>query len=885
MAARRSSNRRIASRRNWRGGVRSRLVALVLVPVAGMATFGGVVLTSRADATRNAKAIRDAVPEVVAIVGVEEALHGEVGANQIAMRAASVGTTPEAIAKVIGTDASMSRARAGTDRALRRAPAGVLDVGTLRTVRRDSDAGRIDIGASNETYRRLGSQLSNALRHRIDGLRTQAMQIASADDVHRALDAVAAVSELLRYTAEEITDLSDIMVGSSNSERAHAALGRDHALVDDALERLDSASIASLTKHARAITDDPALASMDDAVASELDGRAVARLDRGELGEIIRILGAGFDRDERWFELTVAATDHLAARAEALRAEMAAQYRRSLLSVTVVGVAVVLVALGLARSIIRPLRRLATNARAVSEGRLDVEPLPRRGTHEHVVVHEAFNDLVANLSLLEAKSRALADYDLDDPVLAEPLPGRLGQCIEDSVKVLSGSIEERESLQQRLAHQATHDALTGMANRAAAMDALERAIARSQRDGTGLAVLFIDLDDFKHANDTHGHDVGDAILRGVAERLQRSTRAGDFAARLGGDEFLVVAERVVDSHEAVALANRVLEAIREPIESGPLHFSMAASIGIAFAHDINEAASQLIVRADLALYRAKAHGRGRVELYDESLQEELIRQADIETDLAAALADDCDDLVLYYQPFIDATTNRPTGVEALIRWQRDDRIVPPDEFIPVAEASDLIIDVDRWVLRSAMRQLVEWSHDPAMADLTVAVNISGRHLLSQRLAQNVRAVLAETGADPHRIVLEITETVLLRDFAIAANQLDEVRAAGVRVYIDDFGTGYTSIAHLHHLPVDAIKIDRSFVAHIDEQRDQSLIRMITELGHHLGIAVVAEGVETAPQQDALNDLGCDELQGYLISRPKPPADVATWMRAATRPSR
>jgi diguanylate cyclase (GGDEF)-like protein len=891
MAARHATGSDIArTRARTRcGGVRTRLVALVLVPVCGMAVFGGFVIDDRSRAASAAARIRDAVPEVVAIVGVEEALHHEIGTSQIVLRAAAVGTTADAIGNVIGIKVSRTQSRAATDRALRRAPDGILDVARLRALRRDADAGRLDAVAANDRYRNLSTQLVGELRRRLDALRRQAMRIANADAIHHALDAVGAVSDLLRYTAEEITDVSDIMVESDNPERAHASLGRDHALVTEARQRLDATSIAPLRDEARAIVDDPKLASIGDAIASELAGRPVARLSRGGIQTIIDVLGAGFDRDERWFSLMVSATKHVAAEAEALRSDMAQQYRTSLYAQGALAAMVILDALALGRSITRPLRRLAATARAVSEGRLDVEPLPAHGLHEHVVVHQAFNDLVANLSLLEAKSRALADYDLANPVLSEPLPGRLGEAIEDSVNVLSGSIEEREQLQQRLAHQATHDTLTGMRNRAAALSVLEQALARAQRDGTGVAVLFIDLDDFKRANDTHGHDVGDAILRGVAQRLEQATRAGDLAARLGGDEFLVVAERIVDVNEAVALAHRVMEAIAEPIATGSLQFSMAASVGVALALDGDDVASQLIARADLALYRAKAHGRGRVEMYDESLQAELVHQADVEADLAAALDDGGDsdgdgdtgpgddELLLYYQPFIDSATMRPTGVEALIRWRRDGRLVPPDDFIPIAEASDLIIDVDVWVLRRAARQLVRFSEDPLLAHLSVAVNVSGRHLLSRRLATNLRSVLAETGADPERLVLEITETVLLRDLTVAAAELDEVRATGVRVYIDDFGTGYTSIAHLHHLPVDAIKIDRSFVRRVEERRDHSLIRMITDLGHQLGIHVVAEGVETEPQQHALHQLGCDEMQGYLISRPQPPDVVAAWL--------
>jgi EAL domain-containing protein (putative c-di-GMP-specific phosphodiesterase class I) len=261
-------------------------------------------------------------------------------------------------------------------------------------------------------------------------------------------------------------------------------------------------------------------------------------------------------------------------------------------------------------------------------------------------------------------------------------------------------------------------------------------------------------------------------------------------------------------------------------------------------------------------------------MFDESLQRELLQRLEIEQALAATLARGGDELELHYQPVIDTVSGTLKGAEALIRWRRPDvGMVYPDDFIPIAETTNLVIELDQWVLATAARQAVVWGRTPGLELLTVAVNVSGRHLLSEHLYDNVRAALDATGLDPKRLVIEVTETVLLTDIPLAAGQLDAIRALGVRVAIDDFGTGYSSLGALQGLPIDSIKVDRSFVSQIDDTREHSLVAMITQLGHHLGVTIVAEGVETSVQRTVLTELGCDEMQGYLICRPVPAADL------------
>jgi diguanylate cyclase (GGDEF)-like protein len=559
-----------------------------------------------------------------------------------------------------------------------------------------------------------------------------------------------------------------------------------------------------------------------------------------------------------------------------------ADLQRWMAFASALAVLTVVVSLWFARSISLPLQRLAVRAEAVNAGDLDQPPLDRQGQRDIAVTFEAFNDLTANLRLIEAKANALAALDFESESLAKPLPGRLGQSLQRSVEVLSGSILERDRLQKSLEQQATHDALTGLHNRAAAGDALERALARSRRSGVGLAVLFVDLDDFKRANDTFGHAVGDEVLREVARRMSRVARAGDFVARLGGDEFMILVENVHEADEVATMADRMVAEVSRQIELSSLRVQIGASVGIAFAWSGEEEAAQLLAWADLAVYRAKQRSAGRVEIYDTTLQQQLIERAEVEDALIRAIP--AGELFLLYQPVIDLATGRLSGLEALVRWDRPGLgIQPPAAFIPIAETSNLIIDLDCWVLEEATRQMAAWQDIPELAHVGVAVNVSGRHLLSQTLSEHMVDLVArweELGLDPARLTLEITETVLVSDLATAADQLAAIRALGVGVAIDDFGTGYTSVTHLQALPIDVIKVDRSFIGRDLAPRDRALLTMMIDLGHHLDVSITAEGVETSEQLDVLADIGCDRAQGYYLAHPLTVPDLLAFVEGA-----
>ncbi len=423
-----------------------------------------------------------------------------------------------------------------------------------------------------------------------------------------------------------------------------------------------------------------------------------------------------------------------------------------------------------------------------------------------------------------------------------------------------------------LRHQALHDALTGLPNRVLALDRAEQMLARARRTGTPVAGLYVDLDGFKHVNDTFGHDAGDELLRTVALRLARIVRGGDTAARLGGDEFVVLVEGSSLDDGAEAVAERVLEALRQPYELGGRanrRLTVTASVGIAVG--MREDADELLRDADVALYEAKAAGRNCWVAFSVGMQRLAQDRLALEMDLAQAL--ERDELYLVYQPTYELSSERMVGAEALLRWRHPTRgSIPPDQFIPVAEASGLIAPIGRWVLDRACRQAARWQR-PGQP-LGIAVNASGRQLDSDELIADVRRALAVSGLAPALLTIEVTETALMADVEASARRLRALKELGVRVAIDDFGTGYSSLAYLRQFPADTLKIDRSFVRNIPASpQSNALVHTFVQLGHTLRLNTLAEGIEDDLQLQALQREGCHEGQGYLFSEPLEAAEL------------
>ncbi|MGI9606752.1 MAG: putative bifunctional diguanylate cyclase/phosphodiesterase [Acidimicrobiales bacterium] len=587
----------------------------------------------------------------------------------------------------------------------------------------------------------------------------------------------------------------------------------------------------------------------------------------GNLDRVTETFSAGAASVEEHLELVHAAGDDVESTSRELDTVAAQRSRDALVRVTILTTISLLFVLSLSRAIGVPLGLLARRAQELRDGETttEIEQLRPSGPTEIREAMRAINEAAAHIELAERQAHALASGNLDHPALTESSPGALGESLQDAVRTLAASLSQREEFRRRLTHEASHDGLTQLANRKASIAQLNQGLARTIRTESVLAIMFIDLDGFKDVNDTHGHPTGDGVLRTVGERLLTAVRVGDHVGRLGGDEFLVIAEPISGVTEAVALAERLASRIADPITIDGIEVEVGASVGIAIADSSTSLTGEELLRdADLAVYKAKELGRSRVELFDDELRAELEHRSLVEDSLRAALVGD--ELTLFYQPIVCPESGVLISLEALIRWERDDGLVPPDDFIPIAERSDLILAVDNWVVRKAAEQLVSWQSNSTLRDVPIAVNISGRHLATDSFVDDILRPLISRDLDPSLLVVEITESALLDDLGSAAAKLQQLRAKGVRIAIDDFGTGYTSLAHLRTLPVDILKIDRTFTS---DESAQSLVKLIIDTGHLLGARITAEGIETHEQAAALTALGTDELQGYLFGRPIP----------------
>jgi len=465
------------------------------------------------------------------------------------------------------------------------------------------------------------------------------------------------------------------------------------------------------------------------------------------------------------------------------------------------------------------------------------------------------------------------DADLDRDGAGRPL----------AVHGVVQDITARKRNEDQIKHLADYDVLTGLPNRRLFREQFERALAAASEHGTLVALLFIDIDRFKHINDTLGHAEGDELLKAVAQRLSQAVRdsdvvlraprdaAGNSVARLGGDEFTILLTDLVDVNVARRVAGRLLEALRRPVQLLDREVFVTASIGLAVYPQHGDNPDELVRKADIAMYAVKDRGRNDVELFDDSMSTVTRDRWQIENDLHRAL--ERNELVLHYQPKVDVASGRIVGAEALMRWQRGGTLVPPSEFIAAAEETGLIVSITNWAIGEACRQVAAWSAAPGGA-VPVSVNISSRHVQRANLADPVKQALAETGVAPGLLELELTETVLMHNIDRALPLMRELKQLGISISIDDFGTGYSSLAYLRRLPIDTLKIDRSFVRDLEDSEDNAaIVAAIIAMSRSLKLRVVAEGVETAGQRDWLAGQGCRLMQGWLFAKAMPAADL------------
>ena len=529
---------------------------------------------------------------------------------------------------------------------------------------------------------------------------------------------------------------------------------------------------------------------------------------------------AGFDHTSRFAaEVTASDGTHMVVMVPPSTVTAAAwsQLRRNLLLGIVLAVLLAALGLLLQRRLARPMRRLTSAIRAAGGGQ-DGVWAPVEGPAELGEMAEAFNVMLG----------------------------------------------ERRAREADLRHRATHDVLTGMPNRAALAEALSHTLA----DGRTAAVLFLDLDRFKLVNDTHGHAVGDALLVALGRRLMTGVRPGDTVARFGGDEFVVLCPGIDEPDGGMEIARRVARALEEAFLVEGHELFLTGSVGVAIGSP-GDGPEDILRDADNAMYRAKEQGRPGYAFFDQGMRERSQRRLALEQELHGAL--ERQELRLEYQPVFDVHSGQLISAEALLRWDNGLRgPISPAEFIPIAEETGLVLPIGDWVLREACRQVAAWRSEFGRG-VRVSVNIAARQLTRPGLATQVLVALGESGADPEDLMLEITEHGVLEDFAAAFRHLQEVRALGVRVSVDDFGTGWSSLTYLQRLPVDELKIDRSFVATLGvDGPSMAIVGSLVDMAHALGLQVVAEGVETDDQLAELHRLGCDAVQGYLLARPARP---------------
>jgi len=877
------------------------LIALAVVPALGLPVFAGFFAQDKLEEAKAARQIGRAMTLTAELDDLTSAIADESTSSAFRFFSTLYGLSDEQLTDLLGVDLAVpiETARGRTDDAFRAVHPDTETRAALADLRAQLLDVRRSIGDGDEattaeagwkmyrTFADLGHTGYRIKRATIDRVVTgyygsgstalmttveQLQRVTTVVDV--GYDQGVLLQGLFSATSDEdriavVVDLRDV---KANWQRLTADLPSGlspavrrswQSLIEDPEFRAFNAFIDDLVRPGSAVTTEEL--SPDTSSPEIREGARRAIILEAELGALVHQSTAE--------GLGVARADQRAAEG---RARVSVGATAALLLLT----ATLLVLIG--GSLRRQLGGLAAAAERFSAGQLD--EMPVHGPREIAMASAALNDAVASFRRVAVQAERLSTGDLDAPELREAAPGGLGTLVHTSVQRIVVAVREREKLREALAHQAAHDDLTHLPNRAETERLLSKALARAQRSQARVGVLFVDLDHFKQCNDTFGHAAGDHVLRTAASRMTAVVRPGDTVCRLGGDEFVVVVEPVGDDRSVVEIAERITTALAETIRYGDETILVAGSVGVAISDQLSDADS-LLREADSAMYQAKATARGSVGIFDEELRAELNREADFREAMARALEEG--ELELHYQPVLDVASGRVAGFEALARWQRPGfGMVGPDQFIPLAEESGLIVDIGQWALLAATTQLVAWSADPAYASLEVAVNLSGRHIAQASVVEDVRRALRDSGLEPARLVIEITESIAI-DNPTTISHLSQLAALGVLIALDDFGTGYTSIGQLLHLPVHILKIDRSLVSGGSEDgtrpvdRSTRIIDLIVEVAHSLDLAVVAEGVEESSQLDKLRTAGCDSAQGYLFSRPLPVAQVPAWVTAHT----
>jgi diguanylate cyclase (GGDEF)-like protein len=869
----------VSARRWWRMSIAVSLAALICIPTAGLVGVSTATAVARRENAGQAAEVRRSADHLQILTRARFVLQREYVASAVLAAGREWGVDSATIGEILGFDPGerIDTAREEVDRLVAdldpRSDVGqaLSGVGDLRRL---VDASAIGFQDVIGQYGAVETFLSGAVDDVIAELRAARAAMADMtgiDESVRELDATVAVHET---TVTELSLLSDVLVsGVEGGDDTILRLAGELALHDQATQNLDAVATGAVRSMWHQIRADESAVRFDEAMdglwrtAHEGGFGPVADNGTAHLA-LAPTFADGLRTTELTLDLISVGANDLARKAEQAETLAQSTFARDLLTVALLVLVTAIAGLFTARSITRPLRRLAKQASAVSDGSLAVPQLHESGPTEVAVVTRAFNDVVANLRAVESQASALAAGKLDDPALDLRLKGSLAIAVQGSVTRLSRSLSERDELQRRLAHEATHDALTGLANRALFNDRIEHALARHARDGEDVAIVYCDLDGFKTINDSLGHDAGDKLLCIAAERLTSAVRQGDTIARLGGDEFAVLLEGPPGLvAEAVAVSDRILRALSDPVEVNGVPMVVTASVGVAAASQGAGSADELLRDADAAMYQAKRTGRDRLVVFEAGMMAEALARIEVERDMVGVV--DRGELVVHYQPVVHLESGELRGFEALVRWQHPTRgLLLPASFIPVAEETGRIVEIGDWVLRTACETARTWQRPDGRDPISVAVNLSARQLDDGTFLDRVATILEETGVDPKLLVLELTESIIVARPEEVAVQLRALKELGVTIAIDDFGTGYSSLSYLRQFPVDVLKIDRSFIESIaDGERGHALVRGLLDLARTLGIGALAEGIEQSVQLDSLVGEGCEFGQGFLFARP------------------
>ncbi|MEM9747992.1 MAG: EAL domain-containing protein [Actinomycetota bacterium] len=844
------------------------------VPLAAGVALGYQEIDEALAERSEAAAVQTQVDELVQLTELRASLIDERNMASAVTTLSIIGFDPELVSLIAGVDVLSER-----DAAAARVDELIVDsefadrMDHLAEVRAISNAIDIvdeeDLSEAGRLYTDFEIEIGAAVDARLDELLDDAGRISSTSELINSLRVFSASTSFRAATSNSSTaalavyfDLPGLDGRTALAEltgesfRADGDLALIRRIADD-----DSNALAEM----ESFLDLPSTESFSAVVRDLTNSGGVEPLsfeDVSErLDELLVVFSDGNASVAASFDVVTAAGADVDDAVDALKERAQSGAMRVAISVIIGALVAIGLSFVLIRFIVRPLDRLAEGAQRIRDGDLD-QRIPDDGPVEIRGAALALNEATSSLEHFRHQTDALARGEVSAVVDGDDSQvGALGESIRAAVDTLAESISARDELREQLLHEASHDGLTQLANRRASLDKLRAAVASPWKRGN-TAVLFVDLDGFKSINDHHGHRAGDVALRIVASRLGSAVGPDAHVGRLGGDEFIVIIEEVPTPAVAVGVGERIIEAVCVPIDVDGTSLALSASVGVSLDDGRGVTAQAMLHEADVAVYEAKRAGSGIVRVCDEAMRTEIERSARLESELRRALHSD--EFELWLQPVVDVEGLVESSREALIRWRHPERgLVMPGDFIEFAERSDLIIDIDRWVLLDAARVLAA---DPD--GTPIAVNVSGRHLTSESFVHDVIAPLRAHDVDPSRIVVEVTESSVLDDLGRAADHLDQLRELGVLVAIDDFGTGYASLSYLRQLPVDIIKIDRSFTR---DEESQSLVSMVVETARLLDLTVTAEGVEDEQQVDTLRRLGVDRLQGYHFGRPRPPA--------------